>query len=228
MRALIIFMTASAVFCAGCVTMPAEVNPEYLVDRTAEEGRTLEKLGAAIIAKRQEIPDLKKKVEDAELKLKIVRGWTAILKQEKSLLENKQKQFQLENDTAKMNANAKLMVDNDYQIRAENERLDYAKAVLELAESEPEVAEAELSVSVAELAFEKAKIARTYLVRKQGATVPDDKKSSSKAPESYDEKYRKYLEQQRERLVSKKTARDEAAKRLKVTEDRLKNKDMTK
>jgi hypothetical protein len=227
MRPLIICLTAASIFLAGCVTMPAEVNPDYLAEKSADEGKTLDRLGAGIIAKRQELPDLKKKVEDAELRLKLVKGWAAILKQEKSLLENKQKHFQLENDTAKMNANAKLMVDNDYQIRAENERLENAKAVLALAEAQQEVTEAELSVQVAELSYEKAKIARTYLVKKQGTTVPDDKKAS-KGPETYDEKYRKYLEQQREELVSRKAVRDEAAKKLRVTEDRLKSKDMTK
>lgn len=228
MRLLIIFLTASAVFCAGCVTMPAEVNPEYLADKTAEEGKTIDKLGTAIIAKRQEIPDLKKKVEDARLKLKLAKDWSAILRQEKRLLESKQKYYQLANDTAKMNANAKLMVDNDFQIRAEDQRLEVVKAALDLAEAQQDVTEAELSVQVAELAFEKAKIAKTYLIKKQGTTVPDEKKSSSKGPETYDEKYLKYLEQQREVLVSKKTDRDEAAKRLKVAEDMLKSKDVTK
>ncbi len=228
MKSLILFLSAAAVFFAGCVTMPGEVNPEYLVDKTAEENKTIEKLQASIIAKRQEIPDLKKKVEEAGQRLKVIRGWAVILKQEKSLLENKQKHFQLENDAAKMNANAKLMIDNDYQIRAEAERLGYARAVLELAEAQQEVAEAELSVQVAELANEKAKIARTYLVRKQGTTVPDGKKSSSKGPETFDEKYRNYLDQQREQLISKRAARDEAVKRLKITEDKLRNKDITK
>ena len=181
-----------------------------------------------IVAKNQEIRVLKDKVKDAELKLKIEKGRASILNQEKSLLENKQKQFQLENDMTKMNENAKLMVDNDFQIRAGNDRLDLAKAGLDLAEAQQEVGEAELAVQVAELSSVKAKIAKTYLVKKQSSGLTADQKASDKGPETYDEKYVKFLEKQRETLVSKKAARDEAVMRLKVAEDKLKSRDAAK
>ena len=228
MRACIICLAASAVILAGCVTMPEEVPDAYLVEKTSDEGKALDKLGTAIVAKNQEIRVLKDKVKDAELKLKIEKGRVFILNQEKSLLENKQKQFQLENDMAKMNENAKLMVDNDYQIRAGNDRLDLAKAGLDLAEAQQEVGEAELAVQVAELSSEKAKIAKTYLVKKQSSGVATDKKASDNGPETYDEKYVKFLEKQRETLVSKKAARDEAAMRMKVAEDKIKSRDAAK
>jgi hypothetical protein len=228
MRSLIICLTVSTVFLAGCLTMPEEVPDAYLVEKTADEGKTIEKLKTDIIAKNQEIHVLKDRVTDAGQKQKVEKGRTSILKQEKSLLEDKQKQYQLENDTAKMNENAKAMVDNDYQLRAGNARLEVAIAALDLAEAQQEVGEAELAVQVAELASAKAKVAKTYLVKKQSSGVPDDKKASGKGPETYDEKYVKYLEKQRETLVSKKAARDEAALKLKVAEDKFKSGDPTK
>jgi hypothetical protein len=228
MRTLIACLAASAVILAGCVTMPEEVPDTYLAEKTADEGKVLDKLKTAIIAKNQEVRILKDKVKDADLKLKIEKGRASILQQEKGLLESKQKQYQLENDAAKMNENAKLMVDNDFQLRAGNDRVDYAKAALELAKAQQEVGEAELAVQVAELSSEKARIAKTYLLKKQSSGVTDDKKASGTGPETYDEKYVKFLEKQRETLVSKKAARDEAALKLKVAEDKIKNRDATK
>jgi hypothetical protein len=221
MKAILILFASSLIALSGCVTMPDPVPDEYMVDKTADQQKTLEKLENFVIAKNHAARVMKDKLQEAEQKLKIDKGRLEILKDEKSLLEDKQKQYKLENDGARIDENAKAMAEKDSEIRAQVARLDNTSAVLDLANADKDVADADLSVQVAELRYERARIARDYLVKRLGAADPNVKKDSSESPDMYDEKYRKYLEKQREILADKKVARDEAAVKVKITEDKL-------
>lgn len=206
---------------AGCVTMPDPVPVGYLIDKTADQGKALEKLESGIIAKNHEVRMLKDKVGDTEQKVKVEKGRLDILKDERKLLDEKQKQYQLENDAAKIEENTKQIAAKAGEITMQENKVEYATASSELARAQKEVGESELAVMVAELNYEKARIAKDYLVKHQVAGAAE-KKDKSADPEKYDEKYRAYLDKQRETLVGKKNARDEAALKLKIAEDKLK------
>ncbi|OHD63032.1 MAG: hypothetical protein A2176_09440 [Spirochaetes bacterium RBG_13_51_14] len=204
--------------------MPDPVPYAYLVEKTAEQGSALEKQENSIIAKNQENRKLKDKVKDADYKLKVDTGRLDILKEEKKLLEEKQKQYQLENDSERINENAKQISDKEGEIQMQSARVEYYSAVLEHVKTQNEVAEAELSVLVAELNYQKSTIAKEYLMKRKGAVTASDEKKGSTLPdpEKYEDKYQKYLDRQREILVAKKQARDEAAMKVKIAEEKLK------
>ena len=215
-------ITASLVALAGCVTMPDPVPDNYLSEKTAEQAKNLEKMENAVIAKNHEVQTFKDKVDSAEQKFKVEKGRLGILKDEKKLLDEKQKQFQLENDSVKIGENAKLMSDKDIEIKSQVDRVEYSSAFCDLVKGQKEVADAELSVLVAEMNFERARIAREYLLKRQGDNVGDKKNASSAGADKYDEKYKAYLDKQREVLSAKKISREEAAVKVKITEDKLK------
>lgn len=225
MRAFIAAAAAAAaiVTMAGCVTMPDPVPDEYLVDKTADQAKALEKLEGAVIARNHEARTMKETLLEAEKKLKVEKGRLGILKDEKKLLEDKHKQYKLEEDTARMDENLKMMVAKENEIRAQTDRVSHATAVKDYAVAQKEVAEADLSVQVAELRYERARIARDYLVKRLGAAT-DTKDKNTKMdvpPDRYDEKYRAYLDKQRKMLADKKTERDKAAAKLKIAEEKL-------
>ena len=222
MRLLIIMITASLVALAGCVTMPDPVPDNYLSEKTAEQAKNLEKMENAVIAKNHDVQTFKDKVEGAEQKLEVEIGRLGILKDEKKLLDERQKQFQLENDSGKIDENAKLMSDKDIEIKSQVDRVEYSSAFRDHVKIQKEVADAELSALVAEMNFERARIAREYLLRRQGDNVGDKKNTFSAGAEKYDEKYKAYLDKQREVLSAKKISREEAAVKVKITEDKLK------
>jgi len=204
--------------------MPDPVPADYLVDKTADQSKVLEKLENSIIAKNHEIKTLKDRDEAAGQKVKVEKGRLDILKNEKNLLEEKKKQYQLENDLPGIDENNKQLAVKDAEIKTQETKLEHAKTAFEFARAQREVGEAELSVMVAELNYEKSRIAREYLVKRFVANPPaeGDKKKTAD-PDKYDEQYRKYLEKQREILVEKRNARDEASLKLKIAEDKLKN-----
>ncbi|HOT44760.1 MAG TPA: hypothetical protein PLM53_07260 [Spirochaetota bacterium] len=224
MRSFVILTSAMLLALAGCVTMPDPVPADYLVDKTADQSKVLEKLENSIIAKNHEIKTLKDRDEAAGQKVKVEKGRLDILKNEKNLLEEKKKQYQLENDLPGIDENNKQLAVKDAEIKTQETKLEHAKTAFEFARAQREVGEAELSVMVAELNYEKSRIAREYLVKRFVANPPaeGDKKKTAD-PDKYDEQYRKYLEKQREILVEKRNARDEASLKLKIAEDKLKN-----
>ncbi len=224
MRSFVILTAALLVSLAGCVTMPDPVPVDYLAEKSAEQGKILEKLENAIIAKNHEVKTLKNKEQAAGQKVKVEKGRLDILKDESRLLNEKKKQYQLENDIANIDENNKQIAIKEAEIKTQEVKLEYATVSLELAQAQREVAETELSVMVAELNYEKARIAREYLVKRYVANPPadQDKKNRNANPDKYDEKYRLYLEKQRESLVKKRNARDEVALKLKIAEDKLK------
>jgi hypothetical protein len=222
MRALIFIIGISLASLAGCVTIPEMVPDEYLTQKTADQAKALEKLENAVISKNHEVQTFKDKVEDAEKKLKIEKGRLGILKDEKKLLDEKQKQYQLENDAEKIGENAKLISQKESEITWQTNRVEYANANRDHVKAQKEVVDAELSVQVAELKYEKAKIAKEYLIKRQAVSTGDKKDKSSIEAEKYDEKYRVYLDKQREILTDKKNKREEASVKLKITEEKLK------
>jgi hypothetical protein len=222
MRIIIIMITASLIALAGCVTMPDPVPDNYLSEKTAEQAKNLEKMENAVIAKNHEVQTFKDKVESAEQKYNVEKGRLGILQDEKKLLDEKQKQFQLENDSEKIGENAKLIADKDIEIKSQVDRVEYSSAFRDHVKAQKEVADAELSVLVAEMNFERARIAREYLVKRQVEGGGDKKDSSSAGADKYDEKYKAYLDKQREVLSAKKISREEAAVKVKIAEDKLK------
>jgi hypothetical protein len=222
MRSLIIMITVSLVSLAGCVTMPEKVPDEYLSEKSAEQAKNLEKMENAVISKNHEVQAFKDKVEGASQKLKIEKGRLGIFKDEKKLLDEKQKQYQLENDSAKIGENAKLVSEKEAEITSQVNRVEYSTAFRDHVKAQKEVADAELSALVAELNYEKSRIAKDYLVKRQVESTGEKKDKSSVDAEKYDEKYRAYLDKQREALSAKKITREEAAVQLKITEDKLK------
>ena len=221
MRSFVILTTALLVSLAGCVTMPDPVPVDYLAEKTAEQGKILEKLENAIIAKNHEVKTLKDKEEAAGQKVIVDKGRLDILKDERKLLDEKKKQYQLENDITNIDENNKQIAIKEAETKTQETKVEYATASFELARAQREVGETDLSVMVAELRYEKAKIAREFLVKRQVANAGGDKKDQP-SPDKYDEKYRVYLEKQRENLVEKRNARDEASLKLKIAEDKLK------
>ncbi len=221
MRSFVILTTAILLSLAGCITMPDPVPGNYLVEKTPEQGKILEKLENAIIAKNHEVKSLKEKSQAAAQKVDVEKGRLGILKDERKLLDEKKKQYQMENDAAKIEDNSRQMTAKDGEIKAQELKLDQTIASSGLARAQKEVGESELSVMVAELNYEKARIAREYLVKNQAANAAADKKDRP-SPEKYDDNYRLYLEKQRETLVDKRNTRDEAAMKLKIAEDKLK------
>ncbi|MBN2160447.1 MAG: hypothetical protein JW807_13720 [Spirochaetes bacterium] len=223
MRKIIACAAAVFVTMGGCVTMPDPVPDEYLVDKTADQEKTLEKLENAVIAKNHEARTMKEKLQEAEKQLKVEEGRLGILKNEKKLLEEKHKQYKLEDDTVRIDENLKMMVAMENEIQAQNNRVNHAEAVRDYAAAQKEVAEAGLSVQVAELRYERAQIARDYLVKRHAAVtdLKDKKTGLDVPPDRYDEKYRIYLDKQRDILAKKRAARDEAAAKVKIAEDKL-------
>ena len=221
MKSILLLLAASLIILTGCVTMPDPVPDEYLVDKSVEQGKTLEKLENFVIAKNHAAQVMKNKLHEAEQKLKVDRGRLGILKDEKKLLEDKQKQYKLENDGARVDETANLIAQKDNEIRAQAARVDNSSALYELAGADKDVADADLSVQVAELRYERARIGRDYLVSRMGTADPKEKKESSESPDKYDEKYRIYLEKQRQILADKKEDREEAAVKVRMTEDKL-------
>lgn len=222
MRTIVILTIALLVSLAGCDTMPDKVPADYLVDKTAEQGKVLEKLENAIIVKNHEVRTLKDRIQAADQKVKVEKGRLDILKDEKKLLAEKQKQYQLENDAAKTEENTKQMADKEVEIQEQDNKVEHATASYELARAQKDVGETELAVLVAELNYEKSRIAKDYLVKRQGAISAGEKKEKAADPEKYDEKYRVFLEKQRGNLMAKKNIRDEALMKLKIVEDKLK------
>ncbi len=221
MRSFVILTVALFLSLTGCVTMPDPVPGDYLVEKTPEQGKILEKLENGIIGKNHEVKALKDKSQAADKTVDIEKGRLAILKNERKLLDEKQKQYQMENDPVKIEDNNRQITAKDGDITMQQLKLDRAIVLSELAKAQKEVGESELSVMVAELGYEKARIAREYLVKHQAANALPDKKDQP-SPDKYDEKYRLYLEKQRENLVKKRNTRDEAAMKLKIAEDKLK------
>lgn len=223
MRLRIMIAVAFLVSLAGCVTMPEMVPDQYLSEKTADQAKVLEKLENAVISRNHDVQAYKDKVEEAERKFKIEKGRLGILKDEKKLLEEKQKQYKLENDSEKIGENAKLISQKESEIIWQADRVEYSSAFRDYEKARKEVADAELSVQVAELKYEKAKIAKEYLLKHRGESLAGDKKDkSSVEAEKYDEKYRVYLDKQREILADKKNKLEEASVKVKITEDKLK------
>jgi len=222
MRSLIIVITAFFLSLTGCMTMPEKVPDEYLSDKTADEAKSLEKMENAVISKNHEVQTFKEKAEDAERKLKIEKGRLGILKDEKKLMEERQKQYQLENDTEKIGENAKLISQRESDIIWQVNRVEYTGAFRDHVKAQKEVVDTELSVLVAELNYEKSIIAKDYLVKRQVNAASDKKDKSSVDAGKFDEKYRAYLDKQRQVLAAKKVSLEEAAVKLKITEDKLK------
>jgi len=222
MRSCMIIITAILFSLAGCVTMPDKVPDQYLSEKTADQAKNLEKLENEVISKNHEVQTFKDKVEDAEKKFQIEKGRLKILKDEKKLLDEKQKQFQLENDSEKIGENAKLISQKESDITWQTNSVEYAEASRDNVKAQKEVADAELSALVAELNYEKSKIAKEYMLKRKVVGTAESKDKAYADAEKFDEKYRQYLDKQREVLTAKRTARDEAAIKLKIAEDKLK------
>jgi hypothetical protein len=222
MRSLIIVITAFLVSLTGCITMPEKVPDEYLSDKTSDQSKNLEKMENAVISKNHEVQTFKEKAEDAERKLKIEKGRLGILKDEKKLMEERQKQYQLENDSEKIGENAKLISQKESEIIWQVNRVEYAVAFRDHVKAQKEVVDTELSVLVAELNYERSRIAKDYLLKRQVNAAADKKDKASVDAGKYDEKYRAYLDKQREVLAAKRVSLEEAAVKLKITEDKLK------
>jgi hypothetical protein len=222
MRSLIIVITAFLVSLTGCITMPEKVPDEYLSDKTSDQSKNLEKMENAVISKNHEVQTFKEKAEDAERKLKIEKGRLGILKDEKKLMEERQKQYQLENDSEKIGENAKLISQKESEIIWQVNRVEYAVAFRDHVKAQKEVVDTELSVLVAELNYARSRIAKAYLLKRQVNAAADKKDKASVDAGKYDEKYRAYLDKQREVLAAKRVSLEEAAVKLKITEDKLK------
>lgn len=200
--------------------MPDPVPDEYLVEKTAEQSKSLEKLENFVIAKNHAAQVMKDKLHQADKKLEVDKGRLGILKDEKKLLEEKQKQYKLENDGAKIDETANLIVQKDSEIRAQAAQVEHSAALRGLAAADKDVADADLSVQVAELRYERAGIARDYLVKRMNAADTKEKKDLD-AADKYDEKYRIYLDKQKEFLADKKEDREEAAVKVRAAEEKL-------
>ena len=225
MKSIIIATSLSLAFLAGCITMPDPVPDEYLVNKTAEDNKALDRLAAAIIAKNHELKSSKDKLAGSEDKLQVERGRLDILKNEKELLVSKQKQFELEKDQAKIDENTEALAEKDGQIEVQTSRVEYAAAYGDNARAERDVAETELSVLVADLNYQKSKIAKAYLLKQEPAGKEGETKTSNPfkpGPDKYDEQYEKYLNKQRETLADKKNEQEKSAVRLKIAENNLK------
>ncbi len=224
MRSFVILTAALLLSLAGCVTMPDPVPVDYLAEKTAEQDKVLEKLENSVIAKNQEVKTLKEKEQAAEQKVKVEKGRLEILKDERKLLDEKKKQYQMENDITNFDESNRQIAIKEAETRTQQTKLEHMTAAFELARAQREVGETELAVMVAEMNYEKSKIAREYLVKRYVANtaVEQDKKNKAANPDKYDEKYRAYLEKQRENLVDRRNARDEASLKLKIAEDKLK------
>ncbi len=95
MRSFVTLTAALLLSLAGCVTMPDPVPVNYLVEKTPEQGKILEKLENGIIAKNHEVKALKDKSQAADQKVNVEKGRLGILKDERSLLDEKKKQYQM-------------------------------------------------------------------------------------------------------------------------------------
>jgi hypothetical protein len=214
---------AALLLSAGCVTMPEPVPEMYLMQKTPEQVKTLEKIENAIIAKNHEIRDLSDKVTNVMHTLVVEKGRLSILTDEKNLLLEKQKQYLLENDEVKLDESKKLLVDKEDEINTQQSRVDYTAGLLDYTTEHKDVAESELAVLVAELSYEKSQIAKAYLMKLQTAAGDDKgKKKTSLGAEKFDEKYKQYLDKQREILSGKRDVLDQASIKLKMAEGKLK------
>jgi len=216
---------ASLLLFAGCVTMPEPVPDMYLLQKTPGQVKKLETIESAIIAKNHEIKDLSDKVTNVMHTLAVEKGRLSILMDEKNLLLEKQKQYLLENDPAKLDENKKVLVDKEDEINSQKARVDYTAALLEYTSDHKDAAESELAVLVAELSYEKAQIAKAYLLKLQAEAAAGEakgKKKTSLGAETFDAKYKQYLDKQQEILSGKRDVLDQASIKLKMAEEKLK------
>ena len=221
MRAVFLILFAVMVVAlSGCVTMPDPVPDAYLAGKNAEQAKNIEGLEKAAIARNQAVRAVRDREAEAGRVLKVEEGRLAIMRDERRLLEEKQRQYQLEEDQGKLAENAKLMADKDAQVAAQAARVEFSAARSELALKEREVAEAELAVAVAELNYEKSRVAREHLIS-AGAPEGEKKGPFAEKPENFDRPYRKFLDKQRSILEKRIAAREEAAVKVKIAEDKM-------
>jgi predicted phage tail protein len=222
MRTILIIAAALFIAFTGCVTMPDPVPDPYLADKSAEDAKTIDKLTGDIIAKNHEIKGMRNKVKETDHALEVEKGRLSILQEERKLLFEKKKQFVLENDQARIDENKKMIFDKDNEIDSQNARVEYTATLLEHTAFRNEVLESELAVLIAQLNFEKARIAKAYLLKREEASGEDGKKQKKGEALTYDEKYLKYLDKQRESLASQKNDLEKLAVKLKMAEEKLK------
>ncbi len=221
MKKILLVSAAMLIGLAGCVTLPDPVPDMYLAEKSDEDAKILDKLTKAIIEKNHEIKAIRDKVKETGHRQTVEKGRLSILTDEKNLLIEKKKQFVLENDQAKIEENRKMTIDKEIEIGDQNSKVEYAGALFEHTTALTEVKEMELSVLVAELSYEKSRIAKAYLLKRAEAGGEDGKKKKADAL-TYDEKYKKYLDKQKEQLVAQKIEMEKAAVKLKMAQDKLK------
>jgi hypothetical protein len=222
MKKILVVASASFTLFIGCITMPDPVPDAYLTEKSAEDIKTIDKLSDVIIGKNHEIKGTRDKIKENNHSLEVEKGRLSILKDEKALLQEKHKQYLLEKDQAKVEENIKMIADKDTAIEAQTAKVEYTAALLEHSIAGNEVSEAELSVLVSELGFEKSRIAKAYLLKREQAAGDEGKKQKKGEALTYDEKYRKYLDRQREILASKKNDLEKAAVALKMAGEKIK------
>ena len=167
MKTIFAFIGVLLLALTGCITMPEAVPEAYLVDKTSDEGKMLDTLSGVIIEKNHEIKSTRDKVKESKHSLEVEQGRLVILQDEKKLLAEKQKQYELEKDHAKIDENRKMIIEKENEIGYQNIKVEYAAALYENDAAKNEVAESELAVSVAEFNYERSKIAKIYLLKRR-------------------------------------------------------------
>ncbi len=221
MRIMFTIITVSLIALVGCVTMPNPVPDMYLMEKSAEEENSMEKLSMDIIAKNHEIQEIRSKINGIKHTLEVENGRLLILQEEKNLLLKKQKQYVLENDQTNIDNNKKMTVDKDNEIISQTDRVEYTSALLEDTIAQDEVIETELAVFVAELNYKKANIAKAYLLKQQSA-IGEDSKKKKEVAETYVVKYQQHMDKQREILADKKNELEKTTVKLKMAEEKNK------
>ena len=188
----------SVLFWIGCVTMPEPVDETLLVEKTESEVAQIHKFENEIIAKNKECTKAKKSLEAADKKIQVSKERLAILEDEKQVLLKKEKIAQLEENTKKVYEIGVELEKNEKKVVKQKAKHGYVHALWDKKIAVKEVKEAELSALIANMNYYKSRIAAAYLKnqeKKYGKKTEGN--IFQKKDESYDLKYKKYLDQQK-------------------------------
>ena len=212
----VLFIAVIILVITGCVSRPQPLEDKYLVDMTQEEKDKLSSLEDALIAKRQE--KVEKQEEYEAVESDGIEEDKKLAELEKQLidLKDKARYLKAEKNEEGVSENQTLQNEKKAEIDKQKKVVDYFKTRKDYHKSNVDVKDAELAVILSELNYEKSKIAkrnRDKEIEEELAKNPPqendenkkksilDKFKKDKGPQSIDvEKYRKYYEQEKDRL----------------------------
>jgi hypothetical protein len=214
MKHKITFLISLSILISGCVSLPEPIDDAYLIEKTDKETTNLNKIEAEIIASKKEKDKIEKEAEIASLKTETGRKEIIRIESAGAFLLDKEKLYTRTKDERLADIQ-KQKEQNGIEGTQAKAHLDYLIAKENETISRLEIKKYDLAVKVAELNYEKALIAKAYQAKRN----KDDNENIID-----DEKYIKFLENQKEKLEdSKKNQKKAAAEAATMKENLIKS-----